>query len=152
MRKYWWQITDEEIARLNPPPLIHTTDDDGNWYVQELEDDKWLSIGHIPRPRNRFEWLLYDLCHGFAMRYPWHKVLGFALSSLAIDREVVINVDMSKLQWQERDGRMVAETEYGEFEAHWPSLANEPDGNDPFPHLPISGTPSPTTKTPGQGG
>lgn len=126
-KKQWWHLTDAELARLNPPLQNLITDDNDNDYLSVICDDAWLPVGYIPRPSNRFEWLLYDLCHGFAMRYPWHKVLGFAFSSLLISRNMVVNIDMNKLKWVERDGRMVAETEYGEFEY--------------VPHLPVSGEP-----------
>lgn len=78
MRK-WWQLTWDEVERYNPPPLIHTTADDGNYYIQELFDDRWLPVGHIPKPRTRLGWFMYHLIHGLVMRYPWWKVIAFAV-------------------------------------------------------------------------
>jgi hypothetical protein len=54
--------------------------DDGLVYEERLEDERWLGMGYVPRPRSRLGWFVYHLVHGLAMRYPWWKVLGFALA------------------------------------------------------------------------
>ena len=74
---YWWSLTDEEIARLNPPP---DTD----------ERDEWLLVGHIPRPRTRLGWFCYHLVHGLWMRYPLRKVLGYALANTRPETDLCV--------------------------------------------------------------
>jgi hypothetical protein len=64
----WYSLTDEEVARLNPPQNARAGQD-------------WLSVGRIARPKSRLGWFIYHLVHGLWMRYPPHKVLGYALAN-----------------------------------------------------------------------
>ena len=59
----WFLLTKAESHHLNPP---------------EEPGEGWLPLGHIPEPRNRWEWLIVDLWHGWAMHYPLLKVLGWS--------------------------------------------------------------------------
>lgn len=64
----WYSLSDEEAARLNPPE-------------DAPRRDEWLPVGWIPCPKTRLGWLLYHLVHGLWMRYPLHKVVGYALAN-----------------------------------------------------------------------
>lgn len=68
----WYTLTDDEADRLNPPDFV---DDDVAF------PDAWLPVGVIPCPRTRLGWFVYHLVHGLWMRYPLHKVLGYALAN-----------------------------------------------------------------------
>lgn len=61
----WFLLTDDEIQDLNPPDDVDERDD-------------WLPVGFIPRPHTRLAWFAYHVAHGIAMKYPLHKVLGYA--------------------------------------------------------------------------
>lgn len=81
-KRYWWQLTDEEAERLNPPIQdIIANDDNGDLYESVIYHPDWQPVGYIPSPRTRFGWFVYHLIHGLAMRYPWWKVIGFALAN-----------------------------------------------------------------------
>lgn len=118
-RTYWWQLTSEEADRLNPPVLDIVQDDDtGKLFQEYLADGRWLAMGYVPMPRNRFEWFLNSLYHGFAMRYPWWKVIGFAfackpgpdidLSELAAEYE-------NYLSWSAVEGHEYEPESFGRF-------------------------------------
>lgn len=77
-KRRWWSLTDAEADRLNPPPD-----------TEECED--WLTVGYIPRPATRLGWLFYHIVHGLWMRYPLHKVLGFALANTKQPEDVVFD-------------------------------------------------------------
>jgi hypothetical protein len=64
----WYSLTNEEIDRLNPPYNVGVFPD-------------WLPVGHIPRPTTLLGWFAYHVIHGLWMRYPLHKVLGYALAN-----------------------------------------------------------------------
>lgn len=64
----WYSLTNEETDRLNPPYNVGVFPD-------------WLPVGHIPRPTTRPGWFVYHVIHGLWMRYPLHKVLGYALAN-----------------------------------------------------------------------
>lgn len=83
MKRHWWMLTEEEADRLNPPVLriADDTEDESITWMEYLTDPAWIPMGHIPRPRNRWEWFLHHLYHGYAMRYPWWKVIGFAFAN-----------------------------------------------------------------------
>lgn len=85
---YWWTLTDEESARLNPPPSYFTVGDDEAVYERCLFHPDWLSVGYIPQPRTRLGWFVYHLLHGLVMRYPLRKVIGFALANTRPGDEV----------------------------------------------------------------
>lgn len=65
----WYSLTNEEADRLNPPYNVGVFPD-------------WLPVGHIPRPTTRLGWFAYHVIHGLWMRYPPHKVLGYALANM----------------------------------------------------------------------
>lgn len=64
----WYSLTNEEADRLNPPEDVDSHPD-------------WLPVGYIQRPATRLGWFVYHLIHGLWMRYPLHKVLGYALTN-----------------------------------------------------------------------
>jgi hypothetical protein len=72
----WYYLTDEEVQRLNPP-------EDAD------ERDEWQPVGHIPSPKTRVGWFFYHLVHGLWMRYPLHKVLGYAICNTNPGAEVI---------------------------------------------------------------
>lgn len=72
----WYNLTDNELNRLNPP------NDAG-------ERDEWLPVGSIPRPSTRVGWFFYHLVHGLWMRYPLHKVIGYALTNTRPPTDVI---------------------------------------------------------------
>lgn len=80
-QRRWWMLTEAELARLNPPPDIFTFDEHGNLWQLLCDYPQWQPVGLIPSPRGRFGWFLYHLVHGLVMRYPWWKVIGFALAN-----------------------------------------------------------------------
>lgn len=89
----WWKLTNEEAERLNPPPLIVVLTDDGNEYILQVDYPDWQPVGHIPRPRTRPGWFVYHIIHGLYMRYPWWKVLGFALASNTMGPDIYVDLD-----------------------------------------------------------
>lgn len=91
--KNWWQLTEDEIDRLNPPPEIFVPGNDGNLYMLCSYHEGWLPVGNIPAPRTRFGWFMYHLIHGLVMRYPLWKVLGFAISNTKPGEDVDMNVE-----------------------------------------------------------
>jgi hypothetical protein len=92
----WWKLTDEEAERLNPPILGITEDEEGRVYLEHIVDDKWQPVGYIPSPRTRLGWFIYHIIHGFAMRYPWWKVIGFAFANNKPGDDWI--VDLSKVE------------------------------------------------------
>ena len=92
----WYCLTDAEANRLNPP-------DDA------LERDEWLPVGYIPRPSTRVGWFAYHLVHGLWMRYPLHKVLGYALTNTQPSLEV-IDVETIELSEEDRHYLVTAES------------------------------------------
>jgi hypothetical protein len=90
MKQHWWQLTDEEADRLNPPILNIIEGGDGDLYVQHLFHPDWQPVGHVPAPRTRLGWFLYHLIHGLVMRYPLHKVIGFALMNTKVSDDVEV--------------------------------------------------------------
>ncbi|HMN30828.1 MAG TPA: hypothetical protein PKE45_21925 [Caldilineaceae bacterium] len=79
----WFRLTDEEADRLNPPILEVAQDEEtGKTFIELLTDEQWLPVGYIPTPRTRLGWFLYHLAHGLAMRYPFHKVIGYSVHEL----------------------------------------------------------------------
>ena len=74
----WYHLTDDEADRLNAPNSSLLVHDDA-LYFQYVDDPAWLHVGFVPRPTTRFGWFLHHLVHGIAMRYPFWKVIGFAL-------------------------------------------------------------------------
>lgn len=99
MKREWWKLTGDEVQRLTPPPNVLTVDEHGNWWRLDTYYEDWQPVGMIPRPRTRLGWLTYHLIHGFAMRYPWWKVIGFALANTKPETIVVDE------EWLERNAR-----------------------------------------------
>ena len=64
----WYSLTNDEADRLNPPDDADRRPD-------------WQPVGFIPRPTTRLGWFVYHVVHGLWMRYPLHKVLGYALAN-----------------------------------------------------------------------
>lgn len=46
-----------------------------------LDSPQWQYMGVAPRPRTRWDWLVYDYHHGRIMRYPWAAVVRFSLNN-----------------------------------------------------------------------
>lgn len=93
-KKYWWQLTDVEVERLNPPPDVYAPGDDGNLYILVQYHEEWQPVGSIPSPRTRLGWFVYHLIHGLAMRYPWWKVIGFAFANTKPETIYLTEADM----------------------------------------------------------
>lgn len=89
MKRQWWMLTEEEVARLNPPIQVHVFDENDNEYESVVYHPDWQPVGYIPSPRTRFDWFLYHLIHGLAMRYPLHKVVGFAFANTKPSETIV---------------------------------------------------------------
>lgn len=87
----WWQLTENEADSRNPPPL-DVIEQEGKVYQEMILNPEWLLMGYIPMPKSRLQRFLHDLYHGYAMRYPWHKVFWYAVHGL-ITRESVINFE-----------------------------------------------------------
>lgn len=85
-----YDLTIEEIERLNPHPrhIVMANQDTGEIVILEelLHDDKWLAVGHIPLPHTRLGWLVWHIIHGLLMKYPVHKVVGYALTHTKMER------------------------------------------------------------------
>jgi hypothetical protein len=79
--RYWWQLTEAEVARHNPPMQVRVFDENDNEYESVVYHEDWQPVGYIPRPKTRPGWFMYHLIHGLVMRYPWWKVLGFAFAN-----------------------------------------------------------------------
>lgn len=77
----WYNLTPAEYDRLAAP-----------WDAEA--NDAWLPVGSIPRPRTRLGWFVYHLVHGLWMRYPLHKVLGYAFANT---KPVVFIIDELRL-------------------------------------------------------
>jgi len=91
-RQYrWFDLTDEEVDRLNPPEMHYIYDHITDEVIINEPDDKWLSVGFIPVPQTRIGWIVYHLIHGLAMRYPIHKVIGFAVCDRGYREETWLN-------------------------------------------------------------
>lgn len=74
----WWRLTEEEADRFNPPPTKFKNEKK-EWYRLSLNDEQWLDMGIIHRPKTRWQWFWHDLYHGYAMHYPWYKVFWWSL-------------------------------------------------------------------------
>lgn len=87
MHTHWWQLTDWEADNLNPPSDIELVmqGDDIERMVRYQQD--WLPMGHVQIPRTRLGWFVYHVAHGLLMRYPLHKVVGFALANNKLESE-----------------------------------------------------------------
>jgi hypothetical protein len=74
----FFYLSDEELERLNPPDadIIFF---DNEPYIKMLNDPKWFSVGVIPTPTTRRGWFAYHLIHGLVMRYPWWRVVCYAV-------------------------------------------------------------------------
>lgn len=77
-----YNLTLAETARLNPHPKQLTVVDGDSIieYEELLCNDEWLAVGHIPLPHTRLGWLVWHIIHGLLMKYPVHKVVGYALT------------------------------------------------------------------------
>lgn len=77
----WYHLTDDEADRLNPSfPYLAMKKSGGAFLDISLADEPgWIHVGYIPLPTTWLGWFLYHLAHGIAMRYPLHKVIGYAL-------------------------------------------------------------------------
>ena len=73
----WYHLTDDEADHLNAPGYLAVYDN--ALYFKYIDDPAWLHVGYVPRPRSRFAWFVHHLVHGLVMRYPLHKVIGFAI-------------------------------------------------------------------------
>ncbi len=91
-KREWWMLTGEEVARCNPPPDIYVFDEDDNLYRMEVYQPGWQPVGHIPTPTTWLGWFMYHMIHGLAMRYPLHKVVGFALANSRPGEPVLIDI------------------------------------------------------------
>ena len=80
----WFTIGDAEYDRLNPPVCKVIFDVDGV-YVQQIDDEKWLPVGHIPMPRTRAGWFVYHFVHGLFMRYRLLPVLIYSIQHSFMD-------------------------------------------------------------------
>jgi len=67
-----FRMTDAEYDKLNPPFALG----------EVSSDDEWIYIGHIPTPKTRLGWFVYDIIHGLAMRYRFLPVIVFAFEGL----------------------------------------------------------------------
>ena len=77
-------LMEVEYTKLNPPPLLVKYDEIRSiYFIEILDDPKWLPIGYIPTPKTHLGWFLYHLIHGLVMRYPVHKVLYYSLTNTA---------------------------------------------------------------------
>ena len=75
-----FELTHEETDRLNPPPPRVVFDERKEAYFLEmLNDPRWLPVGYIPTPRSRLGWFAYHLVHGLVMQYPVWKVIGYSI-------------------------------------------------------------------------
>lgn len=80
MNKKLWLLTDEQYDRLNPPPLNIVAGDDGKVYIElQQKEDRFMFMGYVPTPKNRVQWFLHHLMHGFMMGYPFIKCVLFAM-------------------------------------------------------------------------
>jgi hypothetical protein len=77
-----WLLTDEEYNRLNPPESVLVAGDDGKVYTEFVNDDRWMYMGYIPTPTTKAGWFFHHIMHGLMMRYPFHKVLLYAISNM----------------------------------------------------------------------
>lgn len=70
------KMTQQEYDKLNPP-----------FRLGDMSSSvKWQYVGHIPAPRTKMGWFVYDIIHGLAMRYRLLPVLAFALGNLRRER------------------------------------------------------------------
>ena len=81
MSKNLFKMTQAECDSLNPP-----------FNVGDVVNTKeWLYVGHIPTPKTRIGWFIYNVIHGLSMRYRLLPVLSFSVSEFFrnnSDREV----------------------------------------------------------------
>jgi hypothetical protein len=75
-----WLLTDEQYNRLNPPPVSLVAGDDGKPYAEIIDNPNWMWMGYIPTPKSRTGWFFHHIMHGLMMRYPFFKVLLYAIS------------------------------------------------------------------------
>lgn len=88
----WFDLTEEEQERFNPPQLYHTYDESScRFGLEDASGQEWLPVGHIPLPTTRLGWFAYHLIHGLWMRYPLHKVVGFALFDRGYEEEIWVS-------------------------------------------------------------
>lgn len=71
-------LTDEE-TNLFPAVIDIVEDEDtGLPYIQWYDNDGWVWMGYVPRPKTRLGWVVHHILHGVLMHYPLHKVLLYA--------------------------------------------------------------------------
>lgn len=89
MNRNLFRMTQAEYDKLNPP-----------FRIGDVANTKeWLHVGHIPTPKTRIGWFVYNVIHGLAMRYRLLPVLSFSLSEFFRsnpDREVSLIVNDSE--------------------------------------------------------
>jgi hypothetical protein len=75
-----YDLVNAEKAR-SPQPNYIFTEYCGKivGYEEILDPREWLHVGHIPTPTTRAGWFCYHVTHGLWMRYPFFKVLMYAL-------------------------------------------------------------------------
>jgi len=79
MKHNLFHMTDEEYEALNPP-LIKFGFIRGKLFQEVIDDDDWIGVGYIPKPKTRFGWFLYHFIHGIAMGYRFLPVLLFSIT------------------------------------------------------------------------
>jgi hypothetical protein len=83
-----YNLNMDEIQRLNPRPR-YRVQIVGDELVQfeEMLAGKWLYVGHIPAPKTRLGWFMWHILHGLLMRYPLHKVIGYACTHTKMEEQ-----------------------------------------------------------------
>lgn len=68
-----------DVATRNNPPAQTVKEFDGRMWYQETNNNDWMNIGMVARPKTKWEWTRHHILHGLLMNYPLWTVLIFAL-------------------------------------------------------------------------
>lgn len=70
-----WDLGEEYIV-LNPPP-VRSYFREERVFEEVIDNDRWMSMGHVPVPQSTLGWFVYHFFHGLLMRYPLWAVILF---------------------------------------------------------------------------
>ncbi len=70
-------MTPNDYERLMPP-AVRVKWIEGVYYIEQLDSEKWLHMGHVKRPRTKWGWFRYHVLHGLIMGFPVLSVVVYA--------------------------------------------------------------------------
>jgi hypothetical protein len=85
------KLTKEDYERLNPPAILAYKEGVGMFQLRLDNDERWLMVGHVPKPKTKLGWFIYHIVHGLAMRYPLLAVIRWSFANMDISEREKAN-------------------------------------------------------------